>query len=135
MTCFIDTSAFYAVLDGDDRNHAAADAQWTELLRQGVELFTTSYVLVETYALLQHRLGLAAVRTFREDVYPLLHVDWIDRELHDGGTGALLSAQRRQLSLVDCISFESMRRRGVRHAFVFDPHFAKQGFLVLPREE
>ena len=91
-----------------------------------------SAVLVETHALVQHRLGLAAVRAFREDVYPLLHVDWVARELHDGGMGALLSAQRRQLSLVDCISFESMRRRGVRQAFVFDPHFAAQGFLAPP---
>lgn len=133
MTCFIDTSAFYAVLDADDGNHPTADAQWTELLRQDAVLFTTSYVLVETHALVQHRLGLGAVRTFREDVYPLLHVDWVDRELHEGGLGALLGAGRRQLSLVDCISFESMRRRGVRHAFVFDPHFVEQGFLVLPQ--
>ena len=134
MICFIDTSAFYAVLDADDRNHAAARTQWAELLRQGAELFTTNYVLVETHALIQHRLGLAAVRAFREDVYPLLHVDWVDRELHDGGLGALLSAQRRLLSLVDCVSFESMRRHGVRQAFVFDLHFAEQGFLVLPQE-
>lgn len=133
MTCFIDTSAFYAVLDADDRNHAAADAQWADLLRQGAEMVTTNYVMVETQALIQHRLGLAAVCLFREDVYPLLHLVWVDRELHDCGQGALLSAQRRQLSLVDCVSFESMRRHGIRQAFAFDPHFAEQGFLVLPQ--
>jgi len=39
-----------------------------------------------------------------------------------------LTAARRQLSLVDCISFEVMRRRGIKTAFTFDDHFAEQGF-------
>ena len=34
MPCFVDTSAFYAVLDADDRNHAPAQEQWYELLEQ-----------------------------------------------------------------------------------------------------
>ncbi len=36
------------------------------------------------------------------------------------------------LSLVDCCSFESMRRRGIRTAFAYDAHFAQQGFELLP---
>ena len=55
MTVFVDTSAFYAVLDRDDANHAAAEEAWRALLGEPATLLTTNYVLVETAALLQRR--------------------------------------------------------------------------------
>ena len=45
---------------------------------------------------------------------------------------ALLAASRRKVSLVDCMSFEVMRRYGIRSAFAFDPHFSEQDFLLIP---
>ncbi len=72
MTVFVDTSALYAVFDRDDANHEAAKEVWAQLLRASATLFTSNYVLVETTALLQRRLGLAAVRRFHEDVMPVL---------------------------------------------------------------
>jgi predicted nucleic acid-binding protein len=47
-------------------------------------------------------------------------------------TSALLTANRRQLSLVDCVSFEMMRRLGIKTAFTYDRHFSEQGFECLP---
>ena len=133
MTCFVDTSAFFAVLDADDLNHGSAKAEWESLLADSrTILVTTSYVLVETLALLQHRLGLEAVRVFDEDIYPLLRVDWVDADRHRSGMSGILGALRRSLSLVDCVSFDTMRGLGVRAAFTFDPHFAEQGFDCRP---
>ena len=88
MTMFVDTSAFYAVVDRDDANHPAAKEMWTALLRESVPLLTTNYVLVETCALLQHRIGIAAVRSFHEDVVPLLQVDWVTEERHRAAAAA-----------------------------------------------
>ncbi len=92
----------------------------------------TSYVLVEAFALIQHRLGIGAVRAFQETIVPLLQVEWIDAPLHQRAVAALLTAGRRQLSLVDCASFEAMRSLGITTAFTFDRHFAEQGFSCLP---
>ena len=128
MIVFVDTSAFYAVFDRDDANHAAAKEVWLGLLGRGDTLFTHNYVLLETTALLQHRLGVAAVRAFSEDVVPLLAVDWVAETQHRAGLEAVLAAGRKKLSLVDCVSFQSMRANGVRTAFCFDAHFAEQGF-------
>jgi len=89
-------------------------------------------VLVEAFALLQHRLGMPAVRVFHEDVLPLLHVEWVGAQSHAQSVAALLTAGRRQLSLVDCASFEAMRRMALDRAFTFDHHFAEQGFACLP---
>ena len=133
MTTFIDTSAFYALLDRDDRNHQKGKKAWMEMLAEPPILVTSNYVLVETFALLQSRLGLEAVRKFQEDVIPIVQVEFVTPEMHRAGTAALLSAGRRGLSLVDCVSFEAMRDSGVRVAFAFDPHFKEQGFDVIPK--
>jgi predicted nucleic acid-binding protein len=53
VTVFIDTSAFFAILDADDQNHSAAGRIWKTLLKQSAELVCTNYILIECFALLQ----------------------------------------------------------------------------------
>jgi predicted nucleic acid-binding protein len=132
MRIFIDTSAFYALLDRDDENHRRVKSGWTDLLNNENTLVTSDYVLVETFALLQHRLGIEAVRGFQNDVLPLVTIEFVISEIHRSSVSALLSASRRNLSLVDCVSFEMMRTLVIKTAFVFDPHFKEQGFDILP---
>ena len=132
MNCYIDTSAFLAVLGRDDENHARAKMAWGDLLGQQTPLVTSSYVLTETVAILQHRMGLDAVRLFHHDIYPILTTEWVSGVLHEKSMGVVLAARRRNLSLVDCVSFEVMRQRGIRKAFAFDAHFEEQGFDVVP---
>lgn len=132
MSVFADTSGLYAVFDRDDANHGKAKAAWTEWLEAGERLVTNNYVLIETLALLQHRIGLAAVRSFQEDVMPLLSVEWVTEDQHRAGVEAALAAARRKLSVVDCVSFRTMRHRALRTAFCFDPHFREQGFQIKP---
>lgn len=131
MKVFVDSSAFLAVLDADDENHPLARQVWEKILNAGAFLITTSYVLVETYAVVQRRLGMDALRTFHEDIVPLLQIEWIGEELHERGADAVLTANRRNLSLVDCTSFAAVRRLGIKKVFAFDRHFAEQGFELL----
>jgi hypothetical protein len=51
-------------------------------------LLTTNYVLVETFALIQGRLGLEAVRDFQQDIVPVLDVEVITPEMHRLGIAA-----------------------------------------------
>ena len=132
MNILIDTSAFLAVLDkSDDRHHVAAST-WSEIIQAGHNLISHNYILVETSAVLMRRFGLEAVRVFVHDVIPILRLLWVTRDIHEAAVAALLMAGRRELSLVDCVSFELMRRTGLRHAFAFDPHFAEFGYTLLP---
>ncbi len=58
MSVFVDTSALLAVLDAGDAQHPPARAAWQTLLERDERLITTSYVPVETFALVQNRLGM-----------------------------------------------------------------------------
>ena len=89
---------------------------------------THSSIIVETAALVQRRLGMAAVRTLLDDLLPLFDVVWVDAELHAQAATALLAANHRQISLVDWTSFAVMRQRAIDEAFAFDDDFAQRGF-------
>ncbi len=127
---FVDTSALYALLDRDDVHHAQAGADWSGLMEMGTPLFTHSYVLVETFALVQRWLGLEAVRALQQDLMPILEVIWIGEDLHRAAVEALLASRKRTVSLVDRVSFALMRQRGLRVAFAFDEDFTKEGFAI-----
>ena len=134
MSVFVDTSALFAVLDADDQSHEPARQTWTDLINQKTDLVSTNYVLLETLALVQHRLGIEAVRTLQKDIVPILRIEWVAEAQHGIGVTALLTASNRKLSLVDCISFEVMRRLDIKIAFAFDRHFSQQGFLSVPSD-
>lgn len=131
MSVFVDTSAFLAVMDGGDENHLKASRIWRRIVSGDDLLITSNYVLVETLALVQHRMGMEAVTSFEEDVAPLLEVEWIGESAHHAGVTTMIGAGRRMLSLVDCTSFDLMRTLGIRSAFAFDRHFREQGFTLL----
>lgn len=133
MATFADTSAFYALLDADDGNHSRSAETWRQIMASDEQAaVTTNYILVETFALVQSRLGLEAVREFQVDLVPVLSVEFVTPEIHRLGIAALLAASRRGLSLVDCISFEVMRGLGIKSVFTFDGHFQKYGFSPIP---
>lgn len=67
---FVDTSALYAVLDANDAAHRRAAEQCNRLLAGAAALATSSYGVVEVFALVQARLGLAATRLLDADVKP-----------------------------------------------------------------
>ena len=132
MSTFMDTSALIAVFDAAERNHKQADVVWRHLLESEDDIVVTNYVMVETCAVAQRRIGIEAIRAIEERAVPLLHIVWIDKQDHHAGMQAVLAANRRGLSLVDCTSFGVMRRLGIRAAFTFDEHFKEQGFTCLP---
>lgn len=132
MTVFVDTSALYALLDEDSEVHGAARRYWTTLLRSE-DLITHNYVALETVALVQRRLGLAAVERLVRGLLPVATVVWIDEFQHAAAVSSVLDTKKRTLSLVDHVSFLVMRARGVDHAFAFDEDFTDAGFTTLPQ--
>jgi predicted nucleic acid-binding protein len=132
MTVFIDASAFYAVLDSAVVEHEPARERWDALLASDESLVTSNYVIVETGALVQRRLGLAAVEMFFRAMLPAVEVLWLDAALHEVAVTLLLRTAQRRLSLVDCASFTVMQAHNLETAFAFDRHFVERGLTVVP---
>jgi len=132
LKVFVDTSAILAVLSANDRYHLRAKGVWRDLLTGSDQLICSNYVLLELYTLLQGRFGLDALRLFQNYLLPVLEVVWVDEQLHNQAVSTLLVVNRRNLSLVDCTSFQLMHHLGISGVFAFDAHFKEQGFDVLP---
>ena len=132
MSIIVDTSALVAVMAKDDPWHDAALDGWRALMTGNEVLFTTNYLVVELCAVLQRQGGMTAVRLAVREILPPLQVLWVDNATHAAAQDASLSANRRALSLVDCVSFAVMRREGIATAFTLDSHFTEHGFDVLP---
>ena len=128
---FVDTSAFYALMDRSDSNYNQAAGLWASLLEKDLYLCTGNYVIVETLALLQNRLGFEAANLWHGDVLGLAEILWVDRSMHNLAYELWLSLGRMKLSFVDCVSFVAMRHYKVRKVFGFDRHFVEQGFEIV----
>lgn len=129
---FLDAAALYCLFDADDQSHEKTVQTWSALLGSDAPLHSSNYVMLELTAVMQRRLGVAAVDALSTYVLPWVNVVWVGEALHAQGVAGLLAARRRDLSLVDCVSFAVMRSLGLRRAFTLDPHFVEQGFETLP---
>jgi predicted nucleic acid-binding protein len=128
---FVDTSGLYALLVATDTFHQRAREAFAELRREDARLVTTSYVLVEAYALIQRRVGPGAVHALRRGFAPLLEVVWVDASTHESALDELDRLGDAAISLVDAASFVVMRERSIHRAFAFNAHFEGGGFELV----
>ena len=131
MIVFVDTSALLALLASNDEMHQQASRNFAYCVEHDAQLITSSYVLVETLALLQSRIGLDAVSDFQLKFLPLMEVIWVDAEWHNRAMQRLLTHSKRKLSLVDCLSFEIMESLDIKLTYSFDKHFREYGFDLI----
>jgi uncharacterized protein len=128
---FLDTSAIYALADVDDANHEKAIALFDAVQNTEEQLLTSSYVLVESAALLQRRLGHNSALAFLRDAADF-EVHWVTPEIHTDAVSRLGTPGNSTLSLVDAVSFVVMRLHGTNTYLGFDRHFEAEGFHRVP---
>ena len=130
MNIFTDTSGLFALLVKNDYMYVRARENFNYFVGQNVQLVTSSFVLVETTALLQRRIGMAPVHDFNAKILPLLEVIWTNDKWYTRAMQRLLAQNNKNVSLVDCLSFEIMDSLEIKCAFAFDKHFEENGFSL-----
>jgi uncharacterized protein len=129
---FVDTSAYYALTDRRESNHATARAIAAQLADERRILYTTNLILAETHALVLARLGSGvALRVLREIDRSEIRVIRPDDADEQNGRTILARYADKTFSLADAISFATMDRLRIVSAFTFDQHFVQYGKRVL----
>ncbi len=128
---YVDTSAFFALIDRSDKHHKQASVMWPALLDENITIITSNYVVSETVELLQSKIGFEAARLWYKDILGVMEVWWVDANVHDRAYDLWLNLGRRQLSFFDCVSFVTMHYHQIEKAFCFKPHFVDYGFDLL----
>ncbi len=127
----IDTSAIYGVVSSKDRFHAQPREVYSELLERGDRLYVTSYVLVESAALIHRRLGFETLREFMDSIRGVWEIMWIYQGAHERIWDRMKAESDGGLSLVDwsvIVSAEESRST----IFAFDSDFTEKGLTVIP---
>jgi predicted nucleic acid-binding protein len=128
---FVDTSAWYALVDSDDSDHASAVAFHRS---NTIPLVTTNFIFSETITLIRYRIGHDAAATFgrklKESTFVRIAVVTpVDEER----AWEIFTKYRDQdFSFADCTSFAVMQRMKFKAAFTFDGHFRVMKFDLLP---
>lgn len=130
VTLFVDSSTFYAAAVTNDRSHVRA----AEIVTSGEPLATTDHVLVETWLLLQRRVGREVAERFWTGVRAGAAL------IEPVGAADLEAAWQigqqfpdQTFSIVDRTSFAAMERLGIFRVASFDDDFAIYRFG--PRRE
>ena len=134
MRVFVDTSAFVALRNRDEREHAAARASFKTLIDQRSDLFTSNFVVAETYTALLVRLGRSEAVTWGRSVRnsQSIEVVRVDERTEDAAWQILESHDDKLWSYVHATSFALIEQEGTLDAFAFDQHFRQRGLRVVP---
>jgi uncharacterized protein len=130
---YVDTSAFYALMDRSDPNHHSAKNLWPVLLEDHFNLCTSNYIVCESLDLIQHRLGYEAGNIWYKNVLAVLDVYWVDLPIHKRAYDLWISLGRHRHTLIDCISYVIMNKNQIEKAFSFNHRLADQGFMLLTK--
>ena len=131
---FVDTSAWYALLDKNDADHYAAVKFYDSLVHP---LVTSNYIADEVITLARIRLGYKVAvevgqKLWDESIANLIRVMPEDEKK---AWEIFVKYRDKTFSFTDCSSFALMERIGITEVFAFDEHFTQYGsFVVLPLE-
>ena len=121
MSLFVDSSVWYAAVDGSDIDNSRAKA----IVATEEALVTSDHVLVETWLLLRNRIHRKAAELFWEGVRSgVAVIEPVGPADLEAAWQIGLSFPDQDFSLVDRTSFAVMRRLGIERAASFDNHFA-----------
>lgn len=128
---FVDTGAWYALVDANDPDHASARKFFR---KNSLPLATTNFVFDETVTLLRKRLGWAAAHEFgnRLKISGFVGLVFVAGDDEDRAWDIFRQYRDKDFSYTDCTSFAVMDRLKVKTAFTFDSHFAAMEYQVVP---
>lgn len=128
---FVDTGAWYALIDRRDPNHDRVVPVFEEFKSR---LVTSNFVVDETLTLLRYRLGWQIAYTFGEKVRSntLAHTIRIQSADEQSAWDIFVRYQDHSFSFTDCTSFAVVERAKITVSLALDDDFRSYGLHCLP---
>ncbi|MDQ6912956.1 MAG: PIN domain-containing protein [Verrucomicrobiota bacterium] len=129
----VDSSGLYLLADRRDPKRPVAKKCVESLIRAGVTLLLTDYIVGETCTLAKSRggpHGAVELLDMLEASYAFTLV-WIGEERFARAKTFFRKHADHGYSFTDCTSFVLMRELGILDAFTTDRHFKEAGFRPL----
>ncbi|MGC7846348.1 type II toxin-antitoxin system VapC family toxin [Desulforudis sp. 1088] len=133
---FVDTGAYYAFLDRNDRHHRQAAETFRSMA--DVPQVTTDLIVAECFTLIRYRLGFPQAASFLDRLSAarekgFVHIVYYGAE-HEAAVREVLNKFSDQdLSYVDAFSLALLSAKGfTKSVFAFDHHFHLINCRVIP---
>ncbi|CAG0959113.1 MAG: PIN domain-containing protein [Candidatus Methanoperedens sp.] len=134
---FVDTSAFLALVNEKDANHAEA-VHFLEQIKNGRikvrKIITSDYIIDETLTRIRYSVGHKEAVEWGKDILGSNVVERLEVgiEMFELAWKLFQTYEDKKLSFTDCTSFAIMKKKGIDKAFSFDEDFVRIGFVQLP---
>lgn len=136
---FVDTGAFYALMDEDDEHHEETRHLFDAIRSGDVPfrpLYTSQAVLAEFATLALYKLGhdiaVEALTAIRDS--ESFNVVSVDPSAFETATKRFEAYDDQEISFVDHTTSALADERDVDHVFGFDGDFRTLGFTLVPRD-
>jgi predicted nucleic acid-binding protein len=131
---FVDTGAFVGRYIAKDEHHRVSIGSWSVLEKSKERLFTSNFVLDETFTLLGRRAGYSFAAARARAILSSSTIMILRPTKYDELEALKLFEKYadQSVSYTDCISFILMRSNKLERVFTFDSHFGMAGFAIIP---
>ena len=130
---FSDTSFLYAQADEADSDHLLVASIVEKALQQRRPIVVTTFIIVETHALILRRLGRDIAANWLQKAYDSLIIIRPTEEDERRACEIIFAYSDKDFSFTDAISFAVMERLGITVTLSLDEHFVQFGkFTVVP---
>lgn len=124
MKVFIDTGAFCALTIPNDQHNSSAKSHYKQIHKDRALLYTSEYVLDETYTLLKMRSSHeTAIKFMTELEAAAITVLSVTADITEAAKAIFRKFEDRKLSYTDCTSFALINHFSINTVFAFDEHF------------
>ncbi|MCL4417789.1 MAG: PIN domain-containing protein [Actinobacteria bacterium] len=132
---FIDTSAFFAIINARDLNHDIALKFFKNDI-DNFKVFSSDFIISETLTLIRRKMGSSIAFSWGEKILQsnFLKILYSGENIFFDSWKTFIKYEDRDFSFVDCTSFIHMKENEIRQCFCFDTYFSIYGYNSLPGE-
>ena len=132
-TIFADTSAWFALLSKNDKNHQKIKNIYQTLLENNNTLVLSNQILGETFTLIRYKiennnLPFKFIKLINKSM--MIKKIHIEAKTEKNAIKILENYKDQRFSYVDATSFAVMNRLDLKYALSLDRHFAAAGFII-----